>query len=71
MYEVGVAVVGSTLVNTAPPGSATSSRTFASGDAWMEFTSLETTTRRAAGFNSGSQAQSLSDIDFAIELTET
>jgi alpha-tubulin suppressor-like RCC1 family protein len=69
--EVGVAVVGSTLVNTAPPGIATSSRTFASGDAWMEFTSLETTTRRAAGFNSGSQAQSLSDIDFAIELTET
>lgn len=71
--DVGVAVAGSTLVKTAADGwnaSGASSSTFASGDVWMEFTALETTTRRAAGLNSGSPALTLSDIDFAIELTE-
>ena len=72
--EVGVAISGATLVKTAAGGwnaSASSSSAFASGDAWMEFTALETNTRRAAGLNAGALALTYSDIDFAIELTET
>jgi alpha-tubulin suppressor-like RCC1 family protein len=72
--EVGVTISGSSLVKTASSGwnaSAASSRTFASGDAWLEFTALEVNSRRAAGLNSGTPAATLTDIDFAIELTDT
>jgi alpha-tubulin suppressor-like RCC1 family protein len=72
--DVGVTVAGATLVKTGAGGwnaSAASTASIASGDGWMEFTAIETDTRRAAGLNSGSAALTWSDIDFAIELTET
>ena len=70
----GVAMNGATLVKTAGSGwnaGAAASNAIASGDGWLEATAIETNTQRAFGLESGGAATTLSDLDHAIELTET
>lgn len=70
--QVGVAVTGNTLRKTASDGwnaSAASTNQIASGDGFAEFMAVETNKRRTFGLNSGSSAQTYSDMDFAIDLS--
>jgi alpha-tubulin suppressor-like RCC1 family protein len=72
--EIGVATNGATLTKTAASGwnaGAASSNAIASGDGWVEFTAIETNTQRVLGLESGAASTTWSDIDFAIELTDT
>ncbi len=69
----GVAASGNTLTKTALDGwnaGAASSRAFDRGDAFVEFTAVETNRRRTVGLKSGGAAQSYADIDFAVDLSD-
>lgn len=66
-----VALAGVKLTKTTSDGwdaTASSSRTIAELDGWMEFTAIETNTRRVAGLMAAGSASDYTDIDFAIEL---
>lgn len=68
---VGVTATGSDLTKTAGQGwnaGAASNETLA-GDGYVEFTTAETNTNKAAGLSNGDTDQTLDDIDFAIDLT--
>src|SRR5437899_6826536 len=71
----GVSVQGASLTKTAATGNwdagATSTNTIASGDGWVEFTAIETTSRRVLGLKGSGSAQTYADINFAIDLTDT
>jgi alpha-tubulin suppressor-like RCC1 family protein len=71
---VGAAVGEGTLGKTGSAGwnaGATASPEIAGGDGFVEWVALETNTRRAAGLASGGAGTTLSDIEHAIELTDT
>ncbi len=65
---------GALLIKTSTDGwTSTSSSTnnLQSGDGYVEFTALETNSRRGLGLKTAGSAQSLQQIDFAIALNET
>jgi hypothetical protein len=71
---VNVAASGNSLRKTAGcagcgDAGAISMQSIASGDGYVEFTASETTTYRGAGLSNGDTDPSLTDIDFAILLT--
>lgn len=68
----GVSSAGATLTKTAADGwnaSASSTQTIASGDGYVEWKAIETSTRRTLGLKGPGSAQSYADIDFAIDLS--
>jgi alpha-tubulin suppressor-like RCC1 family protein len=69
----GLTIDGATITKTAADGwnAGSSSTNTISGEGWMEFTALDTNTRRVGGFKAGGSAQSYADIDFAIDLGAT
>ena len=71
--DAGLKVSDRTLVKTATTGwnaGAVSALAIPSGDAFVEFSALETSKTRAAGLSTGDTDQSLGDIDFAIVLED-
>jgi hypothetical protein len=72
---LGVSVQGTNLTKTASTGwnaGASSTRTIDNAlDGWMEFTALETNTRRVAGLKTTGTASDYTQIDFAIDLGAT
>jgi alpha-tubulin suppressor-like RCC1 family protein len=73
--SAGVAQQGASLTKTAATGNwdaqATSTNFVSSGDGWVEFTAIETTSRRVLGLKGIGSSQTYADIDFAIDLTDT
>src|SRR5262249_51481565 len=69
----GVTAATATLVKTAADGwnaGASTTQALAGGDGFVEWTALETDTRRTAGLKTGTEAaQSYADIDYAIDLS--
>ena len=66
---VGVNVMGNSLKKTAAAGwnaGASSTRSIAAGDGYVEFTVSETNTNRMAGLSNGDENQNYTEIDFAI-----
>jgi alpha-tubulin suppressor-like RCC1 family protein len=74
VIPAGVTVDGARLDKTAADGwnaTASSSREIEELDGWMEFTALETNTRRVSGLMTTGAASDYTDIDYAIELGDT
>ena len=70
----GVSVSENSLTKTAADGwsaGASSNRTLAAGDGFVEFTAIETNTRRSVGLKASGAASSYADIDYAIDLGAT
>jgi alpha-tubulin suppressor-like RCC1 family protein len=71
----GVIAASASLTKTAADGwnaGASSTRALASGDGFLEFTAVETNTRRAVGLKTGTQpAASFADIEYAIDLSSS
>lgn len=68
---VDVAVSGNSLTKTGSAGwtaGASSTTSITGGDAWIEFSAVETNTDRLAGFGNGDASQALADVDFGILL---
>jgi alpha-tubulin suppressor-like RCC1 family protein len=67
----GVSVNGAGLVKTSGDGwnaNASSTQAITQLDGWMEFTAIETNTRRVAGLKTAGSASDYTNIDFAIDL---
>jgi alpha-tubulin suppressor-like RCC1 family protein len=73
--QTGVTAKGTSLLKTGGTAAwdarAASTNQITSGDGYVEWTAIETNTRRLAGLKVGAVSQAYSDIDFAINLTET
>ena len=70
----GVTVAENSLTKTAADGwnsGGSSTRALASGDGFIEFTAIETNTRRSVGLKASGAASSYADIDYAIDLGAT
>lgn len=70
---VGADANGNALTKTAPSSGwgdagASTSRSIASGDCFVEFSSGESTTGKAVGLSHGDDSQSFNDIDFDLVL---
>ena len=70
---VGAEANGNALTKTAPgigwgDAGASTSRSVASGDCFVEFTTAESTTGKAVGLSRGDDSQSFNDIDFDLVL---
>lgn len=70
---VGADTNGNSLTKTAPAtgwgdAGASTSRSIASGDCFVEFTTAESTTGKALGLSRGDDSQSFNDIDFDFVL---
>ena len=69
--SAGVSIEGARLRKTAADGwnaHASSTQTISDLDGWMEFTAVETNTKRVAGLKTSGTASDYTEIDFAIEL---
>ena len=72
--DSGVTIAGTSLMKNGSAGwnaGALSSASLASGDGFVEFTAVETNTRRMCGLGHDDTGYDDADIDFAIRLTET
>src|SRR6185436_6500013 len=68
----GVASNSSSLTKTAGTGwnaAASSVKVITAGDGYVEFTALETNSRRVVGLDAGPTAPPYTGIDFAIDLS--